>query len=523
MKVATSAEMREIDKITIDVIGIPSAVLMERAGLSVVKHILKLHENRPIIVLSGGGNNGGDGLVIARELYNHNLSVKAVILSELDRLSPDCKAQYDIAQKIGVDVQITAEVEEEDLKDAVIVDALLGTGLVSDVKENIAKIIRLVNSKPREVVAVDIASGISSDTGQIMGNAIRATNTVTFGVPKRGHLIYPGKEYTGNLFIENIGFPQNLLNNDSIKCELLEKALMTILIPPKEYDSHKGDNGHVLVVGGARGKTGALTMAAKAALKSGCGLVTLGVPASLADIYQSKVLEEMVLPLKDNTSGYFKKDAASQILDFINKDNFVLALGPGMAVDGDGEYLIRELILNSDAPIIIDADGLNNLSKFGKKEMVNVLSSSKSSVVLTPHVGEMARLIASGDSDFKSKCSEINRNKIEIAAEFTKETSGYLVLKGVPTVISDPEGAVFINPTGSPSMATAGSGDVLTGMIASFSAQGLPPLYASLLGVYMHGLSGEISAERNGIHSTTASDLIANISEVFKFLLYSEK
>jgi NAD(P)H-hydrate epimerase len=523
MKVVTAQQMREIDRITIEDYGIPSLVLMERAGLAVAKRAKDLCPNKKILILCGSGNNGGDGIVAARNLHNWGLNVNVVILSDENSLSPDCHKQYEIAKKMGLSMKFSTEIKERDIHGAgFIVDAIFGTGLNREVENKVAKVIRLINNY-REmnrffVLSVDIPSGISSDTGAILEEAIKADFTVTFGLPKIGHFLYPGADYTGRLFIEDIGFPLELLRAERLKINFIDKELIYDLIPERPRYSHKGDYGYVLVVGASKGKTGAAFMTAKACLRSGAGLVTIGVPESLLDVFQEKVTEEMALPLTDN-NGIISKEALEEILDFITERADVLAIGPGLGVSSDTKVIIDELILKSPVPMVIDADGLNSLSS---KE---ILKKAKSPIIITPHPGEMARLLGQesrvrGQKTEKDIREEIEKDRINTAISFSKETGTYVILKGVPTIIADPEGNSYINTTGNPGMATAGTGDVLTGIVASFLGQGLSPLDASLLGVYIHGLAGDLAASEKGYHSLIATDIINFLPKAF--LSFSE-
>ncbi len=519
MKVVTAQEMRDIDRITIEEIGIPSPVLMERAGLSVVKHIIKLFPPRKVVVLSGSGNNGGDGIVIARELFNHGFSVRVIILSEAERLSQDSRLQYEIALKMSLQITFQQTVREKDLQDALIIDALLGTGLDRTVRENLARVIDLVNRKERRIFSVDIPSGISSDSGEIMGKAVRAEWTVTFGLPKRGHLLFPGREYAGRLFVEDIGFPEKLIESDLLMVEQVESEQMSMLLPERPDYSHKGDYGHVLVIGGAEGKTGAALMAARSALQTGAGLVTIGVPDSMIDIFQGKVIEEMTLPLPDNGKGGFSGNSLKDISEFIRKKADVVAVGPGMGFDKETCEIVSQLVRKSPIPVVIDADGINSLSLLTRTDLTSLLSNSLSPIIITPHTGEFARLLIDSDADFRTECARIEGNRIETAQRFSQETGTCIVLKGVPTITASPDGRVYVNSTGNPGMATAGAGDVLTGVIASLIGQGSAPLHASILGVYLQGLSGDLAAEKLGKHSTTALSLISNLHGAIGSLL----
>lgn len=523
MKVVTAAEMRSIDRRTIEEYGISGAVLMERAGHSVALKIRELFEKRKVVVLSGGGNNGGDGLVVARDLLSRGWNARVLLLARKEKLSPDCLLQYRIARKNGVPVEFRKAVTVKDLHSAVVVDAIFGTGINKPVRSPVSDIISFLNRSGCQVVSVDIPSGISADTGAVMGEAVRADITVTFGLPKIGHMLHPGAEYTGKLFVEDIGFPPALLRSESITVQTLEREAAASLLPERPVYSHKGDYGHVLVVAGSRGKTGAAMMTAKACLRSGAGMVTIGVPESLADIFQSRVTEEMILPLPDTGSGILSEQAYSEISDFLQRRGDVLAMGPGLTSGTSISNLLERLLTTVTVPAVLDADALNALS--GKRA---ILRKTKAPLVLTPHPGEMARLLrgaegkgrrAKGpeeenllarDSDLRGR---VERDRIGSSRSFAEDTGIYLVLKGVPTVIAEPEGRIFLNTTGNPGMATAGSGDVLTGVIAAFLGQGLNPLDASVLGVYAHGLAGDIAASKKGMYSLIASDIIEHMPD----------
>ncbi|WP_333654339.1 NAD(P)H-hydrate dehydratase [Dissulfurispira sp.] len=516
VKVVTAQEMREIDRITIEDYGIPGLVLMERAGLAVASKVREFYPDKKVLVLCGGGNNGGDGLVAARNLHNRGFDVKVFLAVEPKKLSSDALVQYKIARKFGLSTMPLNELLTHLITHhCLIVDAIFGTGLSRPVKGSLAEVFSLINDSDIPVVAVDIPSGISSDTGEVLGEAIKADFTVTFGLPKRGHLLYPGAEYAGRLFVEDIGFPAKLLASEKINVELIDIKMASDLILPRPGYSHKGDYGHVLVIAGSKGKTGAALMAAKACLRSGSGLVTLAVPESLLDVFQGRVTEEMTLPLPDDGSGMLSSKAIDVILNFAAKKIDVIAIGPGIGVSHDTEKVVMELIQRSSIPLVIDADGINSISRaIGNRQgTTGLFKKAKAPIILTPHPGEMARLLQGS--------REVEKNRIDTAISFSKETGAYLVLKGVPTIVAEPDGNAFINTTGNPGMATAGSGDVLTGVIASLLGQGSNPLNASLLGVYLHGLAGDAAAREKGEHSLIASDIIDFLPAAFVQLLDS--
>ncbi len=507
MKVVTAEEMREIDRLTIEDCGIPGLVLMERAGLAVASKVRELFHPGKAVVLCGGGNNGGDGLVAARNLFNWGVKVTVVMTAKKEALSPDCLVQYQVSKKIGVPVEFRKTLAARDIHSAVVVDAVFGTGLGRPVKGDIAGLFSFLNSSEVPVVAVDIPSGISSDTGEVLGEAVMADCTVTFGLPKRGHFLYPGAEYTGVLFTEDIGFPAHLMESDSIKTALVDRVMAAGLLCARPRNSFKGDYGHVLVVAGSRGKTGAALMSARAALRSGSGLVTIGVPESLVESLQGRVTEEMLLPLPDDGSGMMSSEALDRILDFAVGKIDVIAVGPGIGVSPATKKIMTGLVQRSAIPLVIDADGLNSISASAAqgREIKDLFQKAKSPLILTPHPGEMARLI------HQKKVTD----RIGIPLSFAGSAGIYLVLKGFPTVTAVPEGNIFINTTGNPGMATAGAGDVLTGIIASLLGQGLNPRDASVLGVFIHGMAGDRAAAKTGEYSLIASDIISALPDAF--------
>ncbi len=512
MKVVTAEEMRTIDRVTIEKFGIPGNVLMERAGLSVAEKVRALFDKKKVIVLAGGGNNGGDGIAAARNLHNWGWHVKVLLMLREDKLSPDCLSQYRMARQAGVAIEFRKGVTEKDLHGSLVIDALLGTGINKDVTSYMCDVIRFLNTTEVKVIAVDIPSGISSDNGQVMGAAVQADYTVTFGLPKIGHILYPGADHAGQLFIEDIGFPDELLSAKSLAHQTIDLNSVSLLVPERPAYSHKGDYGHVFVIAGSRGKTGAALMTARACLRSGAGLVTLGVPETLVDVMQSRVTEEMVMPLPDSGKGTFSARAYEEIRDLLDTRADVLAIGPGITAETETAGLVTKLLGTVTVPMVLDADAINVLA--GRKDL---LRKVKAPVILTPHAGEMARLLShqTGRSVTKKEIEEMGGDRINISRTLSAETGAYLVLKGAPTIVADPEGRIYINTTGNPGMATAGSGDVLTGMLSGLLGQGMHPLDACRLAVFLHGLAGDKAAALQGMHSVIASDIIESIPSAF--------
>jgi NAD(P)H-hydrate epimerase len=474
---------------------------MERAGAATACNISDSFSEKKALICCGTGNNGGDGLVIARELANAGYKVTAIVAGNRNRLSPDCKLQYSISTKLGIAVGFGTRLTKTDLHGAVVVDALFGTGLNKNIKGPAATLIRRINSSGRPVVSVDIPSGISADTGNVLGSAVKADLTVTFGLPKRGHFLYPGSLHTGRLVIENIGFPPKLF--EKVSCTLPEAGDISRLLPERPSDAHKGSFGHVLIIAGSSGKTGASFMAAEACLRSGAGLISIGAPESLSLAYQSRVTEEMFLALPDTGEGTLSEDAIVPVLSFLEERATVLAIGPGIGTDHSTARLVRNIIKKCPVPMVVDADALNAL-----ENNAGILSRAKSPIVLTPHPGEFRRI--SG-----MKKADIMDDRIGAGAAFARQSSSVVMLKGAPTVIACPDGRSFINPTGNPGLAKAGSGDVLTGMAAGFLAQGAGVEESAVLSAYIHGLAADIAACRGSERSLIASDVISAIPEAF--------
>jgi NAD(P)H-hydrate epimerase len=504
MKVVTATEMREIDRSTIAEVGIPGTVLMERAGVAVAEHVLCHYAPERVLVLAGTGNNGGDGLVAARELFNRGVSARVLMAGTRAKLSPDCRFQYEIIRKMRVPVEHRTLPTPRDMHGALVIDALFGTGLVRPITGQVAEAIASLNASDSTVVSVDMPSGISADTGQVLGAAVQADATVTFGAPKRGHFLHPGAGHTARLLVRDIGFPRSLL--EEVSGQLLVKDDMSLLVPGRPAASHKGDYGHVLVLAGSRGKTGAALMAARGALRTGAGLVAIGIPEHLTGSLQSAALEEMILPLADTGEGALSHQAADDVLAFASAQADVVAAGPGLGQRGETVRLVRDLIQRSPVPLVLDADALNAVAA-----APDILTRAKSPLIITPHEGEFARM---GETTRDA----IRRDRPAVALSFAKAHGVIVVLKGAPTVIAEPEGAVFFNSTGNAGMATAGTGDVLTGVIAGLLAQQLNPLEASLLGTYLHGLAGDLASKACGAHALLASDIIESVSDAYRSL-----
>ena len=506
MKILTAAEMREVDRRTIE-LGVPGLVLMENAGHRVVEFLARHYaplEAQRIVVLCGKGNNGGDGMVVARQLHTcvRPKSLDVILAGDPGEMKGDAAANYRMLQAVGCPVlfQIKPAMETATL----IVDALLGTGILGPATGRSLELIRTINEgfPLAEVVSVDIPSGLDSDSPNPPGEAVHASHTVTFTAPKRCQVLSPACELVGKLHVAQIGSPSELYEKDpAIFLALSEPALFAHLFRPRVRDSNKGLYGHVLVIAGGRGKTGAAAMSGMGALRAGAGLVTVASAGSAIAQIASHAPELMTEPLPETEDGSISMRMLDPLSVLIDKKN-VVAIGPGMGRNPETGQLIRRLVNELTRPMVVDADGLNALDA----KTLRVPGPR----IFTPHPGEMARLTTSTVAD-------VQADRIGCARAFAQERSVYLVLKGNRSVIASPKGNVWINPTGSPAMASGGTGDVLTGLIAGLVAQFPEQFEAALLAaVYLHGRAGELGAARLGEKALMATDLFEFLPEAMR-------
>jgi NAD(P)H-hydrate epimerase len=514
MRAVTAEEMAELDRTAIEEVGIPGVILMENAGRGATevmwRYFPELGEKR-VAVLAGGGNNGGDGFVIARHLWQQRVNVVVYCLKKLESYRGDAKINLVIIQKLGVPVEEATEksgiaLMREKLADAdMVVDAILGTGLNASVRGYFREIIDLVNEMGRPVLAVDLPSGLNASSGLPLGTCIQADITATFGLPKVGQLVTPGCSFVGHLEVVDIGLPRSITESKDPPRIWLEASDLGPLVRPRSVASHKGSFGHVLVVGGSVGKTGAGAMAGMGAARTGAGLVTLAVPASLHGLMEVKLTEVMTEPLPE-TAEQTVAIAALPRLKTLLESKQALALGPGISVHEETAKVVQELVENSPCPVVLDADGVNALV-----DNLDVLTRARAPVILTPHPGEMGRLL-------KRTAAEIQNERVALTQSFSEEYGATLVLKGARTLISSAEGRLAINSSGNPGLASGGTGDVLTGSIAGFLAQGLSPFDAACLGVFCHGKAADRLAIRWGDRGMLATDLLKEIPSVLKIL-----
>ncbi len=503
MELLRAAEMKRADERAIGELGIPGVVLMENAGIKVFEEIVKLgpQKSNKFVIVCGGGNNGGDGFVVARHLASTGAEVIVLALVAKEKYQGDAAVNLQMLTHTSTSIYHILKETDLFLVDSsfkgtsLVVDAIFGIGLSREVRGLHKEVINKINSFSGKVVSVDIPSGINADTGEIMAVAVKASLTVTFAFPKRGLYLYPGRNYCGKIKTVNIFIPSFLGEEEGGNTYLVTGEKVASLLPIRLGDGHKGSYGRVFVLAGAPGYTGAAYLTSMAAQRSGAGLVTLGIPSGLNNIMESLLIEVMTAPLQETVNGTVSHNALSSILTHVKLAQSI-AIGPGLA----GKEEIRDILLNLmeqyEGPMVIDADGLNALSKDTEK-----LSKASASLILTPHYGEMSRLC-------DIPILKIKKNSIEIAREMAQRWQVVLVLKGAPTIIANPQGLVYINPTGNDGMATAGTGDVLAGLIAGFAAQGSSPIDSAIAGVYIHGLAGDNVAQKIGSRGMIASDVL---------------
>ena len=515
MRILTAAQMREADRFTIEEIGIPSLVLMENAGRQVVAAMEAAYEEQlagRVAVLCGRGNNGGDGFVVARTLLQRGIDTSVFVVGSLGDVRGDARTNLDILGRLGVTVVEIGDEQSWDLhfseisQCTLIVDAIFGTGLKSAVTGMLETVIADINASDVPIVSIDLPSGLSADTPHLIGDCINASMTVTLAVPKLPLILPPGEAYAGDVVIADIGIPYEVIEGlDGKHIELLTPEQLRELVEPRAADSHKGDFGRVTVVAGSRGKTGAAHLAAMGALRSGAGLVTVATPASCLPIVASMAPEYMTEPLGHPGDALVTVGGVDSVLE-LTQD--VIACGPGLGRSPEVSEFVRRLVDRATVPLVLDADALTVLAD----DPGRLIGKEERDVIITPHPGEMARLIG-------ASIEEVQGNRIEVASDFATTHRVYVVLKGHRTIVATPDGRVYVNPTGNPGMATGGTGDVLTGMIAAWLAQLLDADAACRLAVFLHGAAGDLAEAAEGQAAMTATDLLAHLGDALTGLM----
>lgn len=493
--------MRKADEYTINEIGIPGIVLMEKAAEKIEYFISRALEKiggKTVIFVCGKGNNGGDGFAAARLLTLKGVYSEILLLAQKDEVSGDAKINLDIAEKIGIkissleSINLTEKIQSFD----VIADGIFGTGFSGDVKEPYKSVINAINESGKYVISIDIPSGVSGDTGKASSSAVQAHETVTLASPKPGLFLFPGWLNAGMLHVADIGIPSSVLENPDIKTNYLTLSEAKSLLPKRKIRSHKGNYGRLFVIAGSKTMTGAAYLSAKAAYETGAGLVYSCVPEEILAVIETLVPEAVEI-VTDNTKDF--------LVHLEKADSAVI--GPGL---GTGKYR-KEFVLNvleklKNKPVLIDADGLNNIA-----DCPEILKDRKIPAVITPHPAEMSRL--SG-----IPVREILENTVDTAVDFAKKYNTIVVLKDSATITASPSGDIFINTTGNSALAKGGSGDVLSGIIGGFLSQGMEPFEAAYSGVFIHGLTGDIARDIKGSRSVSATDLCRMIHKAFAFI-----
>ena len=496
MKVSTVDEMRGLDRRAIEEFGIADDLLMENAGEAVYFVISKEFgiKNKKFVIFCGTGNNGGDGLVVARKIHSNGGEVKVFLLGDKAQFKGIAKRNLEIASRLPIEISEVSSVDSP--RSAVsdsdaIVDAIFGTGLARELGGIYRDVVQLINGSGKAVFSVDIPSGVNGNTGEVMGTAVKARYTVTFGLPKIGNMLYPGYDYCGKLYVSHISFPPSLYNADYIKAEVNEPAELA----ERGKNAHKGDFGEVLFIAGASSYFGAPYFSALSFLKAGGGYSRLAAPASVSQLLADKCSEVVFVPQKETSSGSIALENKVGLLELSQKMDMVV-MGPGLSLDEETQELVRELASEIEKPLLVDGDGITAIAKD-----IDVIKRRESATILTPHLGEMARITG-------VETGEVNKNKINVLQKTVKKLNAIIVLKGAHSLIGYPDESVFINLSGNPGMATAGSGDVLTGAIAAMFGLGLPLKDAVRTGVFIHGFSGDMAAADKGEDGITAQDIM---------------
>jgi NAD(P)H-hydrate epimerase len=509
MKIVTAAEMREVDRATSQRFGVPALTLMENAGTAVAEFVVSKYPTAQRIgVICGKGNNGGDGFVAARKLKASEREVWVILLAEPSELRGDAAEMFSKLPVAPVIVRSHEELKSEPARavfeSEVLLDAILGTGFKPPVSRLYAEAIRLLNASSGPVIAVDIPSGADADVmGEQAGAVASADAVVTFTAPRPAHIF--GRLTDGPILIAPIGSPDEAIIS-SLQLNLIAAREVAPLIGPRPLAANKGSFGHVLVIGGSMGKAGAAAMAGMAVLRTGAGLSTVATPKAVLATVAGFHPEVMTEPLEETEAGSISTRAlASGKLEALLKGKTVLAVGPGISRHPETSEFVRSLIVKCKAPIVLDADGLNAFEGQGTE-----LNGKGRTLVITPHPGEMARLAG-------STVAVVQRDRINVARTFAREHELIVVLKGHRTLIAQPDGTVWVNTTGNPGMATGGTGDILTGMVAGSIAQNPDRIVEAVIAaVHLHGLAGDVACESMGEHSLVATDLVKALPEAFR-------
>ncbi|MBQ9858583.1 MAG: NAD(P)H-hydrate dehydratase [Oscillospiraceae bacterium] len=502
MMLLNSETMKALDAYAINELGIPSLTLMDNAAEHIVNAVVQ-HGGETVAVFAGSGNNGGDGICAAAKLTKLGYTVRTFMVGSFDKMTPDTKAMTEILMEAGGNLEEFSDSEDtaKFVRSCdVIIDAMLGIGLNAELRGKYIDAVSMINKAWGFVIAADIPTGVSADTGLVMGDAVKADLTVTFSCPKAGQFVEPGCVYCGKVQVCDIGIPEKAAENFDTETYLVTAEMAKL--PKRRPDTHKGDYGRDFILAGSIGYTGAPLMASEAALRMGAGLVYLGVPDSIYSISAIRCTEAMPMPIPCDEDGIVSWNAREVVAEMMRKCDVCLA-GPGMGKTYQTRYLLEMIVRSENCRVVLDADGINGIA-----ENIDVLKEAAKPVILTPHPGEFARI-----------GGKTENGRIQGARDFAKEYNCIVVLKGHRTVTALPDGRVYVNATGGPALAKGGSGDVLSGMVTALVGQGIPAEKAVVAAVYLHGLAGDICAEVLGEYSVIATDVIAAIPKAVKSVM----
>lgn len=509
MLILNNAQTKKLEDNAVKEGGIEHIKLMENAGTSVFRFIndrLGVN-NKSVAIVCGRGNNGGDGFAVAKRMFDGGAKVR-ILLALGDPTTDDASKLLKDSEQAGI--KTISYVEEKDklefskTLDAsdIIVDAIFGVGFHGTVSDTLTEIIDMINSARGTVVSIDVPSGVDSDSGEVAGPCVRADYTVTFSTTKPGHVIYPAVDYCGHVHIATIGIDEHIINEQEHHISTIEYQSIRLFFQPRKNNTHKGTYGKLLNISGSMGMAGSATFSGKAAVMSGVGMVEMAVTKDIYPIVAANLIDPVYILLESNEQGTISAKSIPLILEKMKSATAVM-IGCGLGKGEDVQELVEEIIRNAEVPVVIDADGLNAI-----KDNLSVLSEAKAPVIMTPHPGEMARLVGKTNDEVQSQ-------RLEVASSFAMTYGVYLVLKGANTVFATPDGRIMINLTGNPGMSKSGSGDVLAGLMGSLLAQGMNPEDAAAAAVHIHGLAGDRAAEHYSQHSMTAMDIIMEFSDIF--------
>lgn len=518
MKILTAEAMREVDRRAIEELGVPSLVLMENAAIGLVDAICREYPDAgSAAIFCGPGNNGGDGLALGRHLAIRGFHVEAILMTGGRDLGGDAAVQQRIYEAMELPLRVIGA--HEDLRGIaaaagaldLVVDALFGVGLTRPLGGRFAELVLALNQLPVPRVAVDLPSGLDGSRFEIPGPCFEAALTVTFGAVKVAHVLAPAAEVVGRVIVAGLGVPGRLVDEAGGGLHLLVGGELADEVRPRAAAGHKGDYGHAVLLAGSEGKSGAAILAARAAVRSGAGLVTVATPADIVQTVDLGSVESMTLSVAQAPDSGLDAGGAERVLQFC-RDKDVLAVGPGLGLTGSTVEFVNRVVIECPVPVVVDADGLNALSESAGGAGPAGLGERVGETVLTPHPGELARLLG-------VTIGEVQADRLAAVGRAAEATGAVVVLKGHQSLVASPDGRIWVNPTGNPGMASGGTGDVLTGMVAGFMAQGYGGLLAACLGVYLHGAAGDLAAESVGETALRAGDLLEAIPEAFDGLL----